>query len=286
MIRGAGRWEVEPDSGDRTGVRWQAVRARLSGASGPFRFVLQGEAAPNVRPLDAWVSVEPHRALRLTVGHHRPPVSREMLTPLERLAFSDRATAVQRLAPRWDWGATLSGRVRAFRWDLGVYESGWLRHAEALPLVALRLGLDLRFAVGRLSFDVAGAASQDVATPWAGTTFTGRRALGTVSAQWTALRWRIEAEVLAAALLPEVARDDYPIGGHVTLQARPTRYGSLEARVGSYSRTFTPGLLWEARLGGTLTPIQPVAAKLHYVVPLHRKRLGDHAVELALQLEL
>lgn len=285
-IRTLARWETEPDGGDRQGLRWQAVRARLSGATGPLRFVLHAEAAPRPRLLDAWVSVQPVRAIRLTVGHHRPPVSREMLTPLEHVLFSERAVPVQRLAPAWDWGATLSGRVGRFRWDVGVFESGWLHHDGALPLLAARIGADTRLGPGVLTLDLAGAASQDVDEPWAGASFTGRRALGSASATWVSRPVTFGTEILSSVLLPEVARDDYPVGGHATVQVRPTRFGSLEGRVEAYSRTFTPGLLWEARLGGTLTPIEPVKAMLHYRFPLHRKRLGDHAVELALQLTL
>jgi phosphate-selective porin len=111
------------------------------------------------------------KALHVTGGNMKLPVSPEWLTSASKIDFVERSLAVDALAPGRDWGVKLSGDVRKLTYHLGVFSGdGRGDQSRADTTVAGRLeanvlkGLELGASAshGRVNAD-----AQDAANPLA-----------------------------------------------------------------------------------------------------------------------
>jgi phosphate-selective porin OprO/OprP len=111
------------------------------------------------------------KALHITGGNMKLPVSPEWLTSASKTDFVERSLAVDALAPGRDWGVKLSGDVKPITYQLGVFKGdGRVDQSRADTTVAGRLeanvlkGLELGASAsqGKVNAD-----AQEVADPLA-----------------------------------------------------------------------------------------------------------------------
>lgn len=171
LLAAGGTWGPDPDSPRELTLDQARVIARgivapagtdaqALGDAPHFGYFLQLQtlAAPAV--LDAFITGQLSRALRVDVGLARIPVSAEHLEAIAALDFDQRSRLARLLAPRRGIGVQLGGAIAdgAFAWRLGTYDQNTpLGAADVPPIHAIRLDSTLRLGDARLQLGAAGA---------------------------------------------------------------------------------------------------------------------------------
>lgn len=145
-----------------------------------FEFFVQGNLMLQPAVLDLRVTWAPDPRLAIDTGLLKVPFSAEFILDASVLDFTDRAQAVNTLAPGRQVGVQARGQAagRRVQYALGVFngDAGIAGNADAGFLVAGRLATEWSGAWGRVEAGVSSATSADAAfaSPIAGA-FTGRR---------------------------------------------------------------------------------------------------------------
>lgn len=171
LLAAGGTWGPDPDSPRELTLDQARVVARgivapagtdatALGDAPHFGYFLQLQtlAAPAV--LDAFITGQLSRALRVDLGLARIPVSAEHLEAIAAIDFDQRSRLARLLAPRRGIGVQIAGHVAdgAFAWRVGAYDQNTpLGAADVPPIYATRLDSTLTLGDARLQLGAAAA---------------------------------------------------------------------------------------------------------------------------------
>ena len=139
--RYAGTYDwLDSNEGDNEG--WENRRERL-GLEGTFfrdleffsSFNLNTQAGDFFRSVDEiYLKWKPSAALNLSVGCIKPAITPEYRTADRYMITAERSQLVLQVAPTELWGAGISGKVKSFLYDLGVYSAAGDVEHYGLPV--------------------------------------------------------------------------------------------------------------------------------------------------------
>jgi len=260
---------------------WRRVRMGIEGEWRRLGFELDVDPAfgSGDELKDARLTLRFARALRVSGGHLKLPVSPERLTSAAKTDLIERAVVVGALAPVRDWGGLLQGELgRWLEWAAGIYEgdarasarrAGTTAAGRLVLKPARWLDLGGSFSQGDVAEEPpAPGASEPVPKGLSGTSGTGYRFFPGVHVNGHRRRWGADARLQ---------------GGSVSmwgefLEAREQRIGqgpTLEDLPDVYGRG------WSA----TATWLVTGDKKARTMKPAHGFPHGPGAVELSARFE-
>jgi len=208
------RWFRDWQVGDGTDgtlraeeFEWRRLRIGIEGEWRRLSFEIDVDPAfdEGDELKNAWLGLRLTKALQVSGGHIKLPVSPEWLSSASKTDFIERATVVQSLAPGRDWGGLLSGELgRALEYSAGVFE-GDARTSprRAGTTVATRLvwkpsgWLDLggSFSQGDVAAGSASARESPSPKGLVGSSGTGYQFFPGVYVDGRRRRWGIDARI-------------------------------------------------------------------------------------------
>ncbi|MEZ4437422.1 MAG: hypothetical protein R3F65_33935, partial [bacterium] len=123
-----------------------------------FGYFFQLETVNSPPLLDAFVTGQFNRALRVDAGLTKVPISDEFILAAADTDFNSRARVIRRLAPKRAIGAQLGGQVAegALRYVAGVYDQNTIQGAADIPpIYAGRLDGHIQLDGGKLALGLA-----------------------------------------------------------------------------------------------------------------------------------
>jgi len=186
---------------------WRRLRIGIEGEWRRLSFELDVDPAfdEGDELKDAWLGLRLAKALQVSGGHMKLPVSPEWLSSAGKTDFIERAAVVQSLAPGRDWGGLLEGELgRALAYSAGVFEgdartspnrAGTTAAARLVLKPSGRLDLGASFSQGDVVESPASPAVEPSPKGLAGTGGTGYRFFPGVHVNGRRLRWGVDARI-------------------------------------------------------------------------------------------